>query len=57
MKYRVTIAESISYKQFVGEIEAENEQQAKEKAFEAFKCEQPQYRYHCQVIMCNPILN
>lgn len=57
MKYRVTIAESLYYKQFVGEIEAESEVQAKEKAMQIFKQEYAQYMYHCRVIMCIPILN
>ena len=57
MKYKITIAEAKTYKQFVGEIDADSEQQAKEKAMQVFKQEYPQYKYHCKVIMCSRVLD
>lgn len=56
MKYRVTIAEAKTYKQFVVEIDAESEQEAKEKAMQIFRNEHWEYSAHCRVIMCNKIL-
>lgn len=56
MKYRVTIAEAKTYKQFVGEVDAGGEQEAQEKAMQIFKQENPQYMYHCKVIMCSRVI-
>lgn len=54
-KYRVTIAESMTYKQFVGEIEASNREEAKKIAREIFIKENPIYSAHCKIIMCSRI--
>lgn len=55
-KYRVTIAESISYKQFVCDISAKSEEEARQKAKEEFNFQYPQFKYHSLVIMVNEIL-
>ena len=56
MLYRVTIAEAKNYKQFVGEIEADEERQAREKAMQIFIREHWEHSAHCKVIMCSKVL-
>lgn len=56
-KYRITIAEAITYRQFVCEIEAETEEEAKEIAKKEFIHSYYQFRYHFSIIMCHEVLN
>jgi hypothetical protein len=51
--YKITIAENISHRQFVGYIEAETETEAKEKAKKEFIAEKPLYDAHFKIIMCH----
>lgn len=51
--YKITIAENISHRQFVGYIEAETETEAKEKAKKEFLTEKPLYSAHFRIIMCH----
>ena len=53
--YKITIAENISYRQFVGFIEAETEEEAIKKAKEQFVSEKPIYNGRFRVIMCHKI--
>ena len=53
--YKITIAEAITYKQFVCKISAESEIHAKEKAKKDFSLQFPEYMFHFQIIMCNEI--
>lgn len=54
--FRVTIAEGRTYRQFVCDIPAINEKDAREKAMQAFFREHFEFSAHCRVIMCNEIL-
>lgn len=51
--YKITIAENISHRQFVGFIEAEIEEEAIKKAKEQFVFEKPIYNGRFRVIMCH----
>ena len=55
-KYKITITEAITYKQFVCEISAQSELEAKEKAKKDFDFQFPEYRFHSRIIMCSKIL-
>lgn len=55
-KYRITIVEAISYKEFVCEIQANSEKEAKEKAKHDFNMQYPEYMFHSKVIMCSQII-
>lgn len=55
-KYKITIVEAITYKQFVCEISAESEQEAKEKAKKDFAFQFPEYMFHFKIIMCSEIV-
>lgn len=55
-KYKITIAEARTYKQFVCEISANSEREAKEKAKKDFALQFPEYMFHFKIIMCNEIL-
>ena len=54
--FRVTIAEGKTYKQFVCDISAISEKDAREKAMQAFIREHFEFSAYCRVIMCNEIL-
>ena len=56
-QYRVTIAEAISYKQFVCEISANSAEEARKSAKDEFNFQYPNYKYHSKVIMVSEILN
>ena len=56
-KYRVTIAEALTCKQFVCNISAKSETEAKTKAMEEFSFQYYQYRNHSKVIMVSEILH
>lgn len=51
--YKIAIAENVSYRQFVGFIEAETEEEAIKKAKEQFVFEKPIYSGRFRVIMCH----
>jgi len=51
--YKITIAENMTHRQFVGYIEAETETQAKEKAKKEFMTEKPIYSAHFKITMCH----
>ena len=55
-KFRITIAESRSYKQFVCEIQANSGKDAREKAKKDFNMQHPEYMFHSKIIMCSEIL-
>ena len=54
--YRITIVESITYKQFVGIVGGKTRQDAEQKAEQIFISEYPLYSAHCKVIMSSKIL-
>lgn len=51
--YKITIAENISYKQYVGFVEADTMQEAKEQGKFFFNQEHPIYSAHSRIIMCH----
>lgn len=55
-KFRITIAEARSYKQFVCEIQANSEKEAREKAKKGFNMQYPEYMFHSKIIMCSQII-
>lgn len=55
-KYKITIAEARTYKQFVCEISSESEHEAKERAKKDFSLQFPEYMFHFKIIMCSEIL-
>ena len=55
-KYKITIAEAKTYKQFVCEVSARSESEARKKAKQDFNFHFPEYRFHSKIIMCNKIL-
>lgn len=54
--YKITIAENMTHRQFVGFVEAETETEAKEKAKVQFVSEKPIYSAHFRIIMCHKML-
>lgn len=54
-KYKVTIAENITHRQFVGFVEAETKEEAMEKAKKEFIEEKPLYSAHFTITMCHKI--
>lgn len=55
-EFRITIAEAMSYKQFVCEIQANSEKEAKEKAKHDFDMQYPEYMFQSKIIMCSQII-
>lgn len=55
-KFRITIAEARSYKQFVCEIQATSEKKAREKAKNDFNMQYPEYMFCSKIIMCSEII-
>ena len=53
--YKITIAENISHRQFVGFVEAETKEEAMEKAKKEFIEEKPIYSAHFKIIGCHKI--
>ena len=53
--YKVTIAEGVTYRQFVGFIEAETKIEAKEKAKKVFMTEKPLYSAKFRIIGCHKV--
>ena len=54
-KYKITIAENITPRQFVGFVEAETKEEAMEKAKKEFISEKPLYSAHFKITMCHKI--
>lgn len=55
MKYKVTIAEGIGYRQFVGFVEAETEKEARQKGREEFEKEKPLCSAKYKIIMVSKV--
>lgn len=55
--YKITIAENITHRQFVGFVEAETETEAKEKGKNEFITEKPLYSAHFKITMCHKVQN
>ena len=53
--YKITIAENITHRQFVGFVEAETKEEAIEKAKKEFITEKPVYSAHFKITMCHKI--
>ena len=53
--YKITIAENITHRQFVGFIKAETKEEAIEKAKKNFITEKPVYSAHFKITMCHQI--
>lgn len=57
ISFKVTIAEGVSYRQFVGFVEADDEKEAREKAMNEFILQHPQYSAKFKIIMVHKMPN
>ena len=53
--YKITIAENLKHRQFVGFIEAETKEKAIEEGKKEFMAEHPLYSAHFKIINCHKI--
>lgn len=54
-KYKISVVECITYKQFSGEIDAKNEADAINKGKELFLSEYPYYSGNIRLLFCSKL--